>query len=580
MATMIESGQMMLRGAQGGVPMAQPSIQPVEPVAARAAAQYAGTMAQLLDRMSESAFQQAGKLAQQEALQFAADNPITPEQVELAKNGMPIVKGMEGNIYNDALRKARGLQLSSHFEIEGRNELAKLLLDIQNGKATGEQVSQKIATFTDGYSRALAAQDPEAAIKFRATMATHGNTVLNAAYEAQLKREQQQKIIKLDMAIDDVGKLLYAAAVQVPDQFEMLADVHRRNISTTALTLGNIGVQKEYSDKFEKMVRAAKVSVITNQLQNDAYFANTSQTIADIRSGSLGQGNKYNNMLIGLVARDQAAVEDIVKTFRGEVSARISQREDAEKLDKRQRDIKANDLMIEYFTPGTPMTRQRDIAHEVAKLNVMSIEQLEKFLDPKQKPGDPYAFSAIRYATQLGEYPDFQSLLAVANRHGMNGEQFNELSRELKQPMDRDRTDAIRFIRRSSGTPDVVSVFATAQDQHKIDKEQKILRYFDTAVENFRVQNPGQRIPFGSLADQAVQQYNNIEKADARRDGALKAIANTVADLVKTNRLPASITIDANTNLDDLKRRYPKLREVEDIDYLRQQQNILREVAR
>jgi len=107
MATMLESGQIMLRGAQGGVPMAQPQLQVAEPIAARAAAQQAGTLAQMLDRMSESAFQQAGKLAQQEALQFAADNPITPEQIELAKNGATIVPGLAGNIYTDALRKAR-----------------------------------------------------------------------------------------------------------------------------------------------------------------------------------------------------------------------------------------------------------------------------------------------------------------------------------------------------------------------------------------------------------------------------------------------------------------------------------------
>lgn len=585
MATMLESGQIMLRGAQGGVPMVQPSIQPVEPIAARAAAQQSETMAQLLDRMSTSAFQEAGRLAQQEAIKFAADNPPTPEQIELAKNGVPLPREMRGSIYNEALRKARSLQLASHFEIEGRNELAKILTEVQNGSITGEQASQKIATFTSGYSKTLVGEDPEAAIKFRATMALHGNTVLNSAYEAQMKREQQQKLIKLDMDIDNVGKLLYAAAVQVPDQFDALVDVHRKNISMTALTLGNLGVQREYSDKFEKMVRAAKVSVITNQLQNDAYFTNTTQTIADIRSGSLGMGNKYNNMLINLVATDQAAVEDIVKTFRAEVSARITQREDNERVAKREREGRVNDLMIEYFTPGTSQTRQRQIAFEAAKLNVMSIEQLEKFLDPKQKPGDPKVFAAIEYAINLGDIPDFQTLLSISNRNGMSGEQFKELSGKLKQPMDRDRTDAIRFIRRASGTPDVVSVFASEQDQHKIDKEQKINGYFDALTEDFRAKNPGQRIPFRTLAEQAVQQYDRTEKADARKAGAATAIKNTVDDLVGKKMMPPGISITADTNLDDLARQYPKLGQTESgggvpIDYLRQQQRILREVAR
>jgi hypothetical protein len=142
---MLESGQIMLRGAQGGVPMAQPQLQVVEPIAARAAAQQAGTLAEMLDRMSTSAFQEAGRLSQQEAIKFAADNPPTPEQIELAKNGVPLPREMRGSIYNEALRKARSLQLASHFEIEGRNELAKILTEVQSGKITGEQASQKIA---------------------------------------------------------------------------------------------------------------------------------------------------------------------------------------------------------------------------------------------------------------------------------------------------------------------------------------------------------------------------------------------------------------------------------------------------
>jgi hypothetical protein len=161
----------------------------------------------------------------------------------------------------------------------------------------------------------------------------------------------------------------------------------------------------------------------------------------------------------------------------------------------------------------------------------------------------------------------------------MNGEQFKDLAAELKQPLDRERSDAVRLIRRASGTPDVVSVFATKDDQHKIDKEQKINGYFDALTEDFRAKNPGQRIPFSALADQAVQQYDRTEKADARKAGAATAIDRTVRDLIEKKQLPASITISADTNLDDLAKRYNKLKP-EDIDYLRQQQRILREVAR
>jgi hypothetical protein len=328
MATMLESGQIMLRGAQGGVPMAQPQLQVAEPIAARAAAQQAGTLAQMLDRMSESAFQQAGKLAQQEALQFAADNPITPEQIELAKNGATIVPGLAGNIYTDALRKARGLQLASHFEIEGRNELSKMLTEIQSGKATGEQISQKIATFTDGYSKALASQDPEAAIKFRATMATHGNTVLNAAYEAELKREKAQRIAKFDMDFDNGVRLLEATVSQQPDRIDELADVFRRNVTMQAVLLGDAALQKEYSTKFETALRNAKINALTRYLVERENSVSPETTLQRLRNGDAG---KMSPVLRQLIANDFDAVAKVTANFMVAVNQR-------ETLAKNERD--------------------------------------------------------------------------------------------------------------------------------------------------------------------------------------------------------------------------------------------------
>jgi len=149
-------------------------------------------------RMSTTVFGMAKEMAQEEALRFAAENPITDQQLALAREGLPsAIPGVGGmandvTVYGKALQKARTLQLSGYFEMEGRNELAKLLVDVQNGKASSTDVANKIAVVTDGYAKSLAKIDGEASIKLRATMATHGNTVLNAAYESELKRKKAQ----------------------------------------------------------------------------------------------------------------------------------------------------------------------------------------------------------------------------------------------------------------------------------------------------------------------------------------------------------------------------------------------------
>ena len=187
MVTRIESRGVQI-AAPGGAPMERVVPQQVDyMVAAREQARGAATMGDILDRMSQAVFGVAREMAQEEALQFAAQNPITDDQLQLAKEGLPSAipgvgkLGSDATVYGKALQKARMLQLSGHFEMEGRNELTKLLVDVQNGNADSQGVAAKIANVTDGYAKSLAQIDGEAAIKFRATMATHGNTVLNAA---------------------------------------------------------------------------------------------------------------------------------------------------------------------------------------------------------------------------------------------------------------------------------------------------------------------------------------------------------------------------------------------------------------
>ena len=246
MAERIESGRMQIANV-GGSPMqrvAQPGVDYIGP---RAGAQAAGSLAQVLDRMSQYAFGEAKRQRADEGLQYAANNPPTAEQLEAAKNGDPSSLVPQGNstYFEQAVRKARSFELSAHFEIEGRNELAKLLSDVEAGTATSEQVEARITTLTEGFAKSLSKVEPEAALKFRATMATHGNTVLNAAYSAEVKRAKAQRSAKFDMDFDNGVRLLETTVTQHPEQLAAMADVFRTNVNTQALLLGDAALQKE-----------------------------------------------------------------------------------------------------------------------------------------------------------------------------------------------------------------------------------------------------------------------------------------------------------------------------------------------
>jgi hypothetical protein len=374
MATRIESGQMQLRSV-GGVPMVQAQQQQVDYIGPRVAAQGASQIAQVLDRMSASAFQMAGQTRQQEGLQYAAQNPLTSEQIEAAKGGITFGLGGRGdmssintstpNIFDQAVAKARSLELSSHFEIEGRNDLVKMLADVEAGNITSSQVSTKVKTMSDGYSKSLSSIDPEASIKFRATMATHGNTVLNAAYKAELDRAKNQRIAKFDSDFDNTTRLLELTVSQgswtdsngVNRSIDELADVFRKDVLTQSLLLGDKGLQTEYSTKFEVALRNAKINAVTKALITDANMVDPDATLKKIRSGDLGN---MSPVLQSMIVNDFDSVAKVTANYMVAVNNRVSIKNAKIADDKRVGDAAAINLLEQIFPlpDGSPKKKQ------------------------------------------------------------------------------------------------------------------------------------------------------------------------------------------------------------------------------
>lgn len=368
MATRIESGQMQVRSV-GNAPIVQVQQQQIDYVGPRAEAQAAGTMAQILDRMSASAFADAATMRKEEGLQFVANNPISQEQVELAKNGVVTGLGLGGagtqNIFEQAVAKARSFELSGKFEMEGRNELAKLLVDIDAGKASSEQVSTKIKTMTDGYSKSLSSVDAEASIKFRATMATYGNTVLNAAYTAESKRKKAIDIAAFDAAFDNDVILLEAVVSKgswldsnnQQRSIDDLVDITRKNIKTQSMILGDASIQKEYSTKFELALRNAKVNAVTKELMSDANMMDPEKTLANIRAGSAG---KMSPVLQSMIVNDFDSVAKVTANFMVAVNTRKSLADEKRAGIKREGEAAAVNLLEQIFPlpDGSPKRKQ------------------------------------------------------------------------------------------------------------------------------------------------------------------------------------------------------------------------------
>lgn len=336
----LESGQMQLRGA-GGVPMVQVQPQQVDFVGPRVAAQASSQLAQIIDRMTASTLEVGKQMRTEEGFQYALENELSDAQLLLAKGETPekldLPTTRSFGYFARAVAKARSIEIASHFEKEGRNELAKLLTDINNNNITPDKVKQKIDAVINGYSKSeLGRIDPEAMIKFRATMLTHGSTVMNKAYEKQAEQQQQLKLIEFDLDFRNKREIIRAELERgfwspVKDQagtietqdftkpqrsIADLIDVHRASTAYKAATLGDARIQKEYSDKFEKMVSEEKINVGTNLVLTEEFMANPSVGVERILKGDLG---KYSAVWQGMTEAEKKAVRD---NFGAAVTAR------------------------------------------------------------------------------------------------------------------------------------------------------------------------------------------------------------------------------------------------------------------
>jgi hypothetical protein len=398
MAERINSGQVQLRGA-GNVPMVQVQGQPVDFVAPRVQAQADSVLAQTLDRITSVLFDKAAQQSQLEGQQYVADNPPTPKQLldamggntsELGRTGENL-SGSSFRIYDKAVAKARSIQLASAFEGEGINQLLSVHKQVQLGTMTAEDARTKIKAVSDGLMPKNFAQiDAEAAIKFRATMAMHGNSVLKDAYRIEGERTLEQRQIKANFEFENQLNMLPIVVGQGDFGLDgkrypvsLLTDVMRKQIVDNAL-LNSLSPEQTQSqlDKFARVFRETKINVLTRELTKPQYTSDVNGTLAKIRKGELGN---LSLMLQDMSVNDFDAVAKATSNFM--VAANIQEaqsnkrREDA----KQAGEAAAIDLLEQIFPLPDNSPKKRQLIAQLNNLPAGSVPigTIKDLLEPK-----------------------------------------------------------------------------------------------------------------------------------------------------------------------------------------------------
>lgn len=466
MATLpiIQSGRMENIGIPGAV---TPNVQApqVDYVGLRQAAASNQQMAQTLDRLSAQLFRTAGEEAQRAGVQFVADNPVTDEQLQTAINGdaTPLTERQGGTIFDQAVRKARALELSGRFEAEARNQLTGMLSAIEQGdpKASAEGIQAAINTMMDGMSKSLAQVDPEASLKFRASIATTGNTVLQKAAEQQLKREKAARLIRFDTNFDNVNRLIQAEISQgfwvdpttgkkrsIEDRLQM----YRSAISTEATLLGDAAMAKSYGDRFDTAVKQAKIDVVTRELVSDpAAMANPDATIKNLLAGNVG---KMSDVVKTMLVTDFGSVERISANFMTAVNNANTLAERRRQEIKRQGEIQAINLLEQIFPLQDNDPKRRALVKQLIELpeGSVPIGTLKDILTPDKGEGNAAAEFNMLQGIYNGSITSPEQIWRRVG-NGLTGKQAVSLLKTLTTEDRRDQRDLDSGLAKLAGIP-------------------------------------------------------------------------------------------------------------------------------
>ena len=492
-----------------------------------------------LDRMSIFAFKEAAERAQREGAQYGAENQPGVEQVMLAieegkSPGELFVK--PGTAFGDAARKVQAGQLRTELEVRGRQDLARLSAAIDAGPVDMKEVTTQIKGLTDGFSRALASIDPEESLRFRASMATAGNAVYTKATEKAAKMYTEELKVLAKDALNTTSQILTDTLSAEQDPMMLLTRVRaeRTRVIEIGKRVNDPVFMRDALKDFDNKLVGSMVEYL------NAESKSPSEVFSKLQSGKVGKLSEVYKSL------DK---NDVIAGYMKKITENKQILEANRSVQKLENEGAVNGLLIEYYNSTTTSVRKRDIGLQIAKMNVLSIDQMERFLNPDAKDGDPYVFADLKYKVATGVITDLDELRRQTTASGLSGKQYAPLAETLISRTKSDEAKGYKIIAQASGFGDVRQG-KTKSNEHQYRKEEKILSYYEEAKQA-SILDRGSFSP-EETARIAVERYNNKDRQDVQKADARQKLDNLSKDIKKRKNIKTEFVINEDTNLDDL----------------------------
>lgn len=391
-----QSGRVGVQGVGGAV---TPSVnfQPADvSVGLREQARMQNTTSQTIDRLTSMIFGQAEKQSVQAGLQFAAENPLTRQQLDaMVKGDMSKVNlGSPLNVFDSALRKARAFELSAHAETEATSQLLDLYQQAERGEIDFDAVKNKVKSVTDGYGSALAQVDPESSFKYRASLATMGNKVIDETAKLEQKKRLIANSIKVQRSYQDFlrisemyvnGDMPIDEATGEPFNKDAVVDMLAANFLNNAITMVGVNGAAQYQAQILKDLTDVKVNALTKFMAED--FAQDPLAFQKLKSGDAGR------MTDVWATLPEDGKNQVMAAYLTKIGTDNNIKDQQDKANKVEREIQAIDLYKQVAVASGP--KKRELLTQLAELRVFSFDDLRK-LDRGEGDSNPMAlYNAI-----------------------------------------------------------------------------------------------------------------------------------------------------------------------------------------
>jgi hypothetical protein len=574
MATRLDSGNIQLRQVNAA-PMQQIVPRGVDYVGPRAEAQANQTLAQVIDRMGQFANTVIRDIRVDQAMKYTAQNPITPEQIEAAKNGDTSQIIPQGNFsyFDQAVRKARSFELSNAFEMEGRQQLTQMLAQIEAGQPiTAEQISKKITSITDGFTASLAKIDGEAALKFRATMATHGNSVLSHALTLESKKTKEQGLVKLEQDFENRMDLYKVAVATNPNASPVTADMDRKTMLDQAALHGPITLEKFRKDIDARQAQI-RVDAVSEYVTSPEFSTDPLKAVNRLFNNDAG---KMTTVWAMMSSEEKTKIRSALRDV---VSLRQGQAEKAEKDLHEQRVVEAAALTLRYLDSGG---RDSKALKDLKALSILDPKAIspEKVYDlPKKlKEGEQInAGGEFKLKTEImdGLIPNAQALQRRARELGVSEKRLNDhvLGFYISRSNDEER-DIENSFRLEAKTVAGQNNLTQKQTDALIGLQSKFQKTYKKEVEKARLENKPPPTK-SEIRDRILKERR--ESVPAQR------ITSTLNDLntyygVSGSIRKTGITFTEETSFADISSQANRLGlKTEDVEAIRQKLNTINE---